>query len=265
MAPSSRKGLTVDVAPGVTVTARRRSPTHLSNEAAYHKARSALLGSEVRALEKTLASGLVNFLSKQSTSPEADAREFTLQQQLTEAKIAAASAPILTKQAQDIATALTQKERVWANFTKTINARFAAVVKRYNTQRRLARTSNAMAALDAQLQINRDDLVQLGRQTKAQVMNDISRLKERFDEKKMELEKAVQAQRQSAMLQQELITAAQNKRALTSQIGGPPKPPRSRRPSTRRRSIPRLRATPSVRRAAKPARRTPRRSLKSLG
>ena len=210
-------GFTVNVAPGVTVTARRKSPTLLSNEAAYHKARSALLGAEVRALQTTLASGVIDMLSKKTQTPEADAREFALQQQLTEAKITGASVPLLNKQVETIASTLTKKERDWARVLARLNARYAVLTKRYGMRRQQVRTPDDVASLNAQLQSGRDDLVQLGRQTKAQLSDDVARLQERFSEKRMELEQAVQAQRQAVVLQQELNTILQNKRALSAQ------------------------------------------------
>lgn len=248
----SRDNITVDVAPGVTVTARRKSPTVLSNEAAYHKARSALLGSEVRALQKTLASGVIDMLSKQANSPEADGREFALQQQLTEAKITAAGVPLLTKQVQDIAGTLTKKERDWTRFLDRINTRFALLAKRYTIQRRQVRTPEDIASLNSQLQSGRDDLVNLGRQTKAQLTDDVARLQERFYDKRMELEKAVQAQRQAAVLQQELNSIQQTKRALTLTATAP---------IAARRSVPRL-TSGSPRRS--PRRSAPRRSTRRL-
>ena len=248
-------GITVNVAPGVTVTARRKSPTLLSNEAAYHKARSALLGAEVRALQTTLASGVIDMLSKKTQTPEADAREFALQQQLTEAKITGASVPLLTKQVEGIAGTLTKKERDWARFLNGLNARYAVLTKRYGMQRRQVRTPDDVASLNAQLQTGRDDLVQLGRQTKAQLSDDVARLQERFSEKRMELEKAVQAQRQAVVLQQELNTISQNKRALSGQALTRSSPIAVAR-SASRRSIGRVRR-PGVKPAA-------RQSLKTL-
>jgi hypothetical protein len=241
-------GFTVNVAPGVTVTAKRRAPSALSNEASYYKARSALLASEKRALQSTLASSVIDFMSKQTASPETDAREFALQQQLTEAKITAAGVPLLAKQVQDLASGLTQKERDWINLKNDVNTRFANVAKRYTVQRRQVRTANGIASLNAQLLAARDNLQNVGQQTKARLSDDIARLKERINDKRMELEKAIQAQRQAAVLQQELNALLQNKRAFT--------PSRSA-PIAAARSAPRSPLRRSSRRP--PPRRSPRR------
>ena len=204
----------LDLANGVSVTARRQSAVKLSNKAAYQTARASLLASQLRALEKTIAS---KFLDQASTT-ETSAAQFALQQQLTDSKITASNVTLLQKQVNDIAATLNSIERSWstlkndvANKLKLLAGDYTAQVaklkdalKRVKSRGQADAINTSIVKLGDLYRLSKSNIINLAREDKSRLSAQLADNQSALLAKKMELEKAVQASRQTRVLQQEL-------------------------------------------------------------
>jgi hypothetical protein len=211
-----RKGnkFVLDLANGVSVTARRQSRMKLSNEASYQSARAALLSSQLRAMEKVLATKVLNSTNTTDTS----VAQFALQQQLTDARITASNTALLQSQVKDIAASMTSIERSWAQLKADVANKLKMLAREYTlryTKLKLAlrnaktpgqsdAINTSIAKLNDLYQLNKSNIINYAREDKARLSAQLADNTTALIAKKMELEKAIQASRQTRVLQEEL-------------------------------------------------------------
>ena len=204
----------LDLASGVSVTARRQSAVKLSNQAAYQTARSSLLASQVRALEKAIASRVVN---STVVGVDSGTSQFALEKQLTDARITASSVSLLRKQVNDIAQAMTSIERNWSTLkTSVIPNKLKSLANDYSAQVSKLKASRikspaqrdminaSMLKLNELYQLNKSNIMNSARQEKDRLSTQLTDYQSALLAKKMELEKALHADRQVRALQEEL-------------------------------------------------------------
>jgi hypothetical protein len=207
--------LLFDISPGITVTAKRPSLVKLSNQAALSVARSKLLASQVRAMQKVITAQVLNSAAGGS---DTSAAQFALQQQLTDARIAASNVALLQKQERDIAATLDAIERRSKQLQNEVNIKLKQLKRDY-----LLRYSKSRAALDRSRSegernalrtslvrlsdlyaSNKSNIINIGRQEKARLSQQFAENTTALLAKRMESEKALQADRQARALQQRL-------------------------------------------------------------
>lgn len=204
----------LDLANGVSVTARRQSPLKLSNQAAYQSAKAALLSSQLRAMEKVIATKVLNSTSTVDTG----SAQFALQQQLTDARITASNVALLQSQVKDIAASMTSIERSWAQLKSDVANKLKILARdytvRYNKLQLALRTAKtpgqtdaittSIAKLNDLYQLNKSNIINYAREDKARLSAQLADNNSALLAKKMELEKAVQASRQMRVIREEL-------------------------------------------------------------
>ena len=203
-----------DLARGVTVTAKRPSLIKLSNQAAMNAARSKLLASQVRAMQKVITAQVLGAAGTVDTS----AAQFALQQQLTDSRIAASNEALLQTQVNQMismlkSTVQRSKElqtRLKMKLTQLSNE-YAAKESKFKLARRSVRSEKEIETLRTSL-LKFNDLFSATRSSIINnARNEMSRLSQQYDEstkalleKNMELDKAKQASRQTRILQAQL-------------------------------------------------------------
>jgi hypothetical protein len=204
----------LDLARGVTVTARRPSLIKLSNQAAMHAARSKLLASQVRAMQKVITAQVLGTAGATDTS----AAQLALQQQLTDSRIAASNEGLLQTQVNQMIEMLKStvqrskqlQTRLKMKLTQLSNE-YAAKERKFKLARQNVRSQKEIEALRTSL-LRLNDIFSTSRASIINnARNEMSRLSQQYDEstkalleKNMELDKAKQASRQTRILQAQL-------------------------------------------------------------
>ena len=205
---------TLDLASGVTVTARRPSRIKLSNQVAMQTARAALLASQVRAMQQVITNKVLNSASTADTS----AAQFALQQQLTESRITASNGALLQTQLNSIAATLDSIERRWKKLKIDLDYKLKQLAKDYIAQTNRIKSALRNARTQAQVdalktssvklndlyQQNKSNLINLAREEKARLSSQLAENTSTLLAKKLELEKALHAERQTKVLQDQL-------------------------------------------------------------
>jgi hypothetical protein len=214
--PRAARGnrVVLDLADGVSVTARRQRKTKVSNQAAYQSARATLLSSQVRALEKAIASKLL----ESSSTPDTTATQFALQKQLTDARITASNVVLLRNQVNELATTMTSIERRWSALKDEVTRKLKALADEYTSKATKLRTAlrsattrpqhdaltTSLVKLNDLYQLNKSNIISSARGEKDRLSIQLANSQSALLEKKMELEKSIHADRQIRVLQTEL-------------------------------------------------------------
>ena len=218
MAKQRKQRLLFNLAPGVTVTARKRTPPREGGSEAYQRARATLLAGQVRALERAIASGVVSSLPGTSQDAQSAVTAIALQQQLTDASITASSIPLLQKHVAELAKRLSTIEKRWADIKIQARKVLGEIERRRQlTSRQLTQklrgaktpidqqTITTLAA-NAKMQLNAQitQLQNTVQEKNTQLSAEMNETEKALLEKKMELEKALQARNQALTIQQQL-------------------------------------------------------------